>query len=161
MAINSITFPIFQIQPIISCRCTPHILFRNSNQTSWCRHHPDQLSLSLSFIIHHITISVSFPTRIRIIWLKSLNLKLSYFTQDLVISKVQYRRPRETHDSSFCLNGLPSAQQISVNMKLNVITGLVRGIHRSPMNSPHKWPVTQKVLPFDYYVHSNRRQFKD
>ena len=25
----------------------------------------------------------------------------------------------------------------------------VRGIHRGPMNSPHRWPVTQKMLPFD------------
>ena len=25
----------------------------------------------------------------------------------------------------------------------------VRGIHRGPVNSPHKWPVTQKMLPFD------------
>ena len=25
----------------------------------------------------------------------------------------------------------------------------VRGIHRWPMNSPHKWPVTWKMLPFD------------
>ena len=25
----------------------------------------------------------------------------------------------------------------------------VRGIHRSPVNSPHKWPVTQKMFPFD------------
>ena len=25
----------------------------------------------------------------------------------------------------------------------------VRGIHRWPVNSPHKWPVTQKMLPFD------------
>ena len=25
----------------------------------------------------------------------------------------------------------------------------VRGIHRSPVNSPHKWPVTWKVFPFD------------
>ena len=25
----------------------------------------------------------------------------------------------------------------------------VRGIHRGPVNSPHKWPVTQKVFPFD------------
>ena len=26
---------------------------------------------------------------------------------------------------------------------------LVRGIHRSPVNSPHKWPVTRKTFPFD------------
>ena len=25
----------------------------------------------------------------------------------------------------------------------------VRGIHRSPVNSPHKWPVTRKMFPFD------------
>ena len=25
----------------------------------------------------------------------------------------------------------------------------VRGIHRVPVNSPHKWPVTRKMFPFD------------
>ena len=25
----------------------------------------------------------------------------------------------------------------------------VRGIHRGPVNSPHKWPVTPKMFPFD------------
>ena len=25
----------------------------------------------------------------------------------------------------------------------------VRGIHRGPVNSPHKWPVTRKKFPFD------------
>ena len=25
----------------------------------------------------------------------------------------------------------------------------VRGLHRWPMNSPHKWPVTRKMFPFD------------
>ena len=25
----------------------------------------------------------------------------------------------------------------------------VRGIHRGPANSPHKWPVTRKMFPFD------------
>ena len=25
----------------------------------------------------------------------------------------------------------------------------VRGIHRWPVNSPHKWPVTRKMFPFD------------
>ena len=25
----------------------------------------------------------------------------------------------------------------------------VRGIHRGPVNSPHKWPVTRKIYPFD------------
>ena len=37
----------------------------------------------------------------------------------------------------------------------------VRGIHRRPVNSPHKWPVTRKKFPFDdvimtgvYFVNS-------
>ena len=25
----------------------------------------------------------------------------------------------------------------------------VGGIHRGPVNSPHKWPVTRKMFPFD------------
>ena len=25
----------------------------------------------------------------------------------------------------------------------------VRWIHRGPVNSPHKWPVTRKMFPFD------------
>ena len=25
----------------------------------------------------------------------------------------------------------------------------VRGIHRGPVNSPHKWPVTRKMFPLD------------
>ena len=28
----------------------------------------------------------------------------------------------------------------------------VRGIHRGPVNSPHKGPVTRKVFPFDYVI---------
>ena len=28
----------------------------------------------------------------------------------------------------------------------------VRGIHRRPMNSPHKWPVTRKKFPFDDFI---------
>ena len=29
------------------------------------------------------------------------------------------------------------------------VTGLLRGIHRWPVNSPHKGPVTRKMFPFD------------
>ena len=30
----------------------------------------------------------------------------------------------------------------------------VRGIHRGPVNSPHKWPVTGKMCPFDDVIMS-------
>ena len=28
----------------------------------------------------------------------------------------------------------------------------MRGIHRRPVNSPHKWPVTRKMIPFDEVI---------
>ena len=28
----------------------------------------------------------------------------------------------------------------------------VWGIHRGPVNSPHKWQVTRKMFPFDYVI---------
>ena len=28
----------------------------------------------------------------------------------------------------------------------------VRGIHRGPVNSPHKWPVTRNMFPFDEVI---------
>ena len=28
----------------------------------------------------------------------------------------------------------------------------VQGIHRGPVNSPHKWLVTRKMFPFDYVI---------
>ena len=31
---------------------------------------------------------------------------------------------------------------------------IVRGIHRGPVNSPHKWPVTRKMFPFDDVIMS-------
>ena len=32
----------------------------------------------------------------------------------------------------------------------------VSGIHRGPVNSPHKWPVTRKIFPFDDVIVSLR-----
>ena len=33
--------------------------------------------------------------------------------------------------------------------KSSASLAVVRGIHRGPVNSPHKWPVTRKLFPFD------------
>ena len=35
------------------------------------------------------------------------------------------------------------------NIKSSSSLAFVRGIHRWPANSPHKWPVTRKMFPFD------------
>ena len=34
-------------------------------------------------------------------------------------------------------------------LKSSASLAFVWGIHRGPVNSPHKWPVTRKMLPFD------------
>ena len=36
---------------------------------------------------------------------------------------------------------------------------IVRGIHRWPVNPPHKWPVTRKMLPFDDVIMAKRFQY--
>ena len=39
--------------------------------------------------------------------------------------------------------------QIKENIKASSSLAFVWGIHRWSVNSPHKWPVTQKMFPFD------------
>ena len=36
----------------------------------------------------------------------------------------------------------------------------VRGIHRRPVNSPHKWPVTRKLFPFDDVIMDDLARFR-
>ena len=37
----------------------------------------------------------------------------------------------------------------------SVSQAFVRGIHRGAVNSPHKWPVTQQMFPFDDVITNN------
>ena len=40
--------------------------------------------------------------------------------------------------------------QAQIKENINALSlAFVRGIHRWPVNSPHKWPVMQKMFPFD------------
>ena len=39
--------------------------------------------------------------------------------------------------------------QVKENIKVPRHWPFVRGIHRWPVNSPHKWPVSRKMFPFD------------
>ena len=40
----------------------------------------------------------------------------------------------------------PGADQRQLQSSVSL--AFVRGIHRSPVNSPHKWPVTREMFPF-------------
>ena len=50
--------------------------------------------------------------------------------------------------STFCPGADQRKHQSSVSL------ALVRGIHRWPVNSPHKGPVTRKIVPFDDVIMS-------
>ena len=52
------------------------------------------------------------------------------------------------HQPYHCLlNRLFSADQRKHQSSVSL--AFVRGIHQRPVNSPHKWPVTRKMFPFD------------
>ena len=41
----------------------------------------------------------------------------------------------------------------------SVSLAFVWGIHRGPVNSPHKWPVTRKMFPFDDVIMRSNMEF--
>ena len=41
----------------------------------------------------------------------------------------------------------------------SVSLAFVWGIHRGPVNSPHKWPVTRKMFPFDDVIMIEMKQY--
>ena len=52
------------------------------------------------------------------------------------------------HQPHHCLLSRLFGRRSKKTSKLRV-TGFCAGIRRGPVNSPHKWPVTRKMFPFD------------
>ena len=44
--------------------------------------------------------------------------------------------------------------------KSSASLAFVWGIHRGPVNSPHKWPVTGKMFPFDDVIMDSGGRFQ-
>ena len=57
------------------------------------------------------------------------------------------------HEPRHCLLNRLFGPRSKKTSKLRV-AGFVRGIHRGPGTSPHKWPVTRKMFPFDDVIMS-------
>ena len=57
------------------------------------------------------------------------------------------------HQPHDCLLNCLFIRRSKKTSKLRV-TGLCSGIHRRPVNSPYKWPVTRKMFPFDDVIMS-------
>ena len=58
------------------------------------------------------------------------------------------------HQPYDCLPNRLFRRRSKKSSKLRV-TGLCAGIHRRPVNSPHKWLVTRKMFPFDDVIMFN------
>ena len=85
----------------------------------------------------------------------------------LSIRRVNYSWKNQLHHYNDVIMGAKASQinrlfrRRSKKISKLCVTGLcVRGIHRGRVNSPHKGPVTRKMLPFDdvimsYYIKIN------
>ena len=60
------------------------------------------------------------------------------------------------HQHQDCLLSRLFRRRSKRTSKLRV-TGLCVGIHRWPVNCPHKWPVTRKMVPFDDVIIGGNR----
>ena len=54
-----------------------------------------------------------------------------------------------SHHPHDCLLNRLFRRRTTNTPKLYTSLAFVRGIHRWPVNSPHKWPVTRNIFPFD------------
>ena len=102
------------------------------------------------FIIRHLTIccsSVESETPISTkddIWLSLYFDARSCHYCDVIMGPMACQITRLSGVySTDCSVGGQSKHQSSASL------AFVRGIHRGPVNSPHKWPVTRKMFPFD------------
>ena len=79
---------------------------------------------------------------------------MSYWTMKNIGFRTALQWRRNDHDGvpnhqpHGCLLNRLFRRRSKKTPKLRV-TGLLWGIHRGPVNSPHKWPVTRKMFPFD------------
>ena len=107
-------------------------------------HHVQDLVAKLSadrYDLHDRDLSIiSFD--VRGTWKVPANRCITLLWRHNGCSSVSNHQP---HD---CLLNRLLRRRSKKTSKLRV-TGFCAGNHRGPVNSPHKWPVTRKMLPFD------------
>ena len=68
---------------------------------------------------------------------------------DVIMSAMSFQITSLTIDYSTVYSGADQR-----NHESSASLAFVRGIHRGPVNSPHKGPVTRKMFPFDDVIMS-------
>ena len=71
--------------------------------------------------------------------------KVGYQSNNDLFCKMKMR-------SLFCFIWVGTGRADQRKHQSSASLAFVRGIHRWPVNSPHKWPVTRKMFPFDDVV---------
>ena len=75
---------------------------------------------------------------------KDVRAEMWYHYDDVIMSAIASQIPSLTIVySTVYSNADQRKHQSSASL------AFVRGIHRGPVNSPHKWPVTRKMFPND------------
>ena len=97
-----------------------------------------------SFLVERPCIVLTFPTM-------AICKGVSSFVTDCPCSLQWRHNGRDSvsnHQPHDCLlHRLADADQRKHQSSATL--AFVRGIHRGPVNSPHKWPITRKMFPFD------------
>ena len=97
---------------------------------TWWRHQMETFSALLAICAGNSPVNGEFPAQRPVTrsFDVSFDLRLNKrFTNLTIVYSILYQRKRQSSAS----------------------LAFVRGIHRRPVNSPHKWPVTRKMFPFD------------
>ena len=74
---------------------------------------------------------------------------------ELMCRKIDRRHKKDDSIMQHCLMLSVYSDADQKKHQSSASLTFVRGIHRGPVNSPHKWPVTRKIFPFDYVIMSS------
>ena len=102
------------------CQQTRRLLF-------WVMNYTAPMMLNASWRLHHQFLTITLSHYSDII----MNAMTSQITSLTIVYSTVYSGADQRKHQSFAS------------------LAFVRGIHRSPVNYPHKWPVTQEMFPFD------------
>ena len=103
------------------------------------------MAYSLFICMHfHVIINKNVSACVFLHVFLSFTILMMYFCVKCVacIATLQWRHNGRDLES-------PASRLFTHPFKSGASLACVWGIHRSPVNSPHKWPVTRKLFPFD------------
>ena len=111
-----------------------------------CQFVPIQISIKLlQYFCPFDYIKTTFPSILNWKWKieRKLDIHQGHYN-DVIMSEIASQITSLTIVCSIVYSDADQTKHQS-----SASLAFVRGIHRGPVNSPHKWPVTRKLFPFD------------